>query len=338
QELEALAEEKRRKEAEARHKEHEAQRRKAMVFEQHSILQRKLAEDARKKQAEEEEEKRKRAAEEKEQQKTQKTQPKDPKDSKDPKDQKKTEEDEAARKARAEKLDAKIWKQRIPDPSEPITTACFEVYKMGKHQRTHLFSGDKSSWIIGRGPAGVDVVISNARISRKHAEVTSQGPLMFLNDMGSTYGSAMNGEKIEAKSPVELTNGARFRFGGLPELYVYREPAEEEEEPSSPPVEAEVSGMAMAEDFADLPPPQSEPLPPPTPAPAPEIDAEAAAAACAAQQAQAAEEDEARVRRIQQKRQERRAAEAAEKVQMAAKKEEERKKKEEERKKKQDGS
>ena len=57
----------------------------AMVFEQHSILQRKLAEDARKKQAEEEEEKRKRAAEEKEQQKTQKTQPKDPKDSKDPK-------------------------------------------------------------------------------------------------------------------------------------------------------------------------------------------------------------------------------------------------------------
>lgn len=42
-----------------------------------------------------------------------------------------------------------IWKQRIPDPSEPITTACFEVYKMGKHQRTHLFSGDKSSWIIG---------------------------------------------------------------------------------------------------------------------------------------------------------------------------------------------
>ena len=36
-----------------------------MVFEQHSILQRKLAEDARKKQEQEEEEKKKKAAEEK---------------------------------------------------------------------------------------------------------------------------------------------------------------------------------------------------------------------------------------------------------------------------------
>lgn len=40
-----------------------------MVFEQHSILQRKLAEDARKKQEQEEEEKKKKAAEEKVQEK-----------------------------------------------------------------------------------------------------------------------------------------------------------------------------------------------------------------------------------------------------------------------------
>ena len=68
----------------------------------------------------------------------------------------------------------------------------------------------------------------------------------------------------------------RFRFGGLPELYVYREPPpadEEVEEPSSPPIHAEarwpgaglelvktaatspqVSGMATAEDGPDLPP------------------------------------------------------------------------------------
>ena len=83
------------------------------------------------------------------------------------------------------------------------------------------------------------------------AEVTSQGPLLFLNDLGSTYGTAarlgvyfvvsfdhwrssgfqaksefvldiffcpwmtfwkaMNKEKLEAKSPVELVNGARCR-------------------------------------------------------------------------------------------------------------------------------
>lgn len=303
QELEALAEERRKKEAEVRKKEQEAQRRKAMVFEQHSILQRKLAEDARKKQEQEEEEKKKKASEEKVQ-------------------EQRTEADEAERKAKAEKLDAKIWNQKIPDMMEPTSSPCFEVYKSGKHQRTHALGGDKSSWIIGRGPAGVDIAIGNPRISRKHAEVTSQGPLLFLNDLGSTYGTAMNKEKLEAKSPVELVNGARFRFGGLPELYVYREPVEEEEEPSSPPVEAEVTGTALAEDAPDLPPPAPAPEPV-----APQIDAEAAAAAAAKAAEEAEAEDEARIKRIQQKRQERKAAEAAEKALVAAKKEEERKKK-----------
>ncbi|CAK9020082.1 unnamed protein product [Durusdinium trenchii] len=316
QELEALAEERRKKEAEARAKEHEAQRRKAMVFEQHSILQRKLAEDARKRQAEEEEERRKKALEEKAQEKEQKEQ----------KVQKTNEAEEAERKAKAAKMDAKIWNQRIPDMVDPVSTACFEVFKLGKHLRTHVLGGDKSRWIIGRGPAGVDIAIGNPRISRKHAEITTQGPLMFLNDLGSTYGTAMNKEKLEAKSPVELVTGARFRFGGLPELYVYREPVEEEEEPSSPPVEAEVTGTAYAEDAPDLPPPVQ--AAPEAPA-APEIDAEAAAEASAAAKAVADAEDEARIKRIQQKRQERKAAEAAEKAQAAAKKEEERRKKQE---------
>lgn len=43
----------------------------------------------------------------------------------------------------------------------------------------------------------------------------------------------------------EPSKRCRFRFGGLPELYVYREPVEEEEEPSSPPVEAEVWQACM---------------------------------------------------------------------------------------------
>ena len=35
---------------------------------------------------------------------------------------------------------------------EPSASPCFEVYKSGKHQRTHALSGDKSSWIIGQMP------------------------------------------------------------------------------------------------------------------------------------------------------------------------------------------
>ena len=68
----------------------------------------------------------------------------------------------------------------------------------------------------------------------------------------AAWHEALNKEKLEAKNPVELVNNARFRFGGLPELYVFRE-ATEEEEPSSPPVEAEVTGSAYAEDAPDAP-------------------------------------------------------------------------------------
>ena len=139
----------------------------------------------------------------------------------------------------------------------------------------------------------------------------------------------------------------RFRFGGLPELYVFREPPAAEEgeaeEPSSPPVVAEVqlsilhdsdhlrplclslgqvSGMATAEDGPDLLPqavicscplhswcwPGSLEVSQTESAPAPVIDPEAAAAASAAARAAAEAEDEARVRRIQQKRQEQHAA------------------------------
>eukprot|EP00439_Symbiodinium_sp_Y106_P084723 s983_g26.t1 len=330
QELEALAEERRRREAEARKKDLEAQRRKAMVFEQHSILQRKLAEDARKRQAEEEERRKKEAEEKQQQQKDdQKNEQKEDQNN----DQKKVdeppkEEDEEVRKEKIAKREAKVWSQPIPDPADPVLEPCFDVYKNGKLVRTHHLTGEKTSWIIGRGPAGVDIAIGNARISRKHAEISCQTPLMFLTDLGSTYGSAMNAENLEKNQPVELVDGARFRFGGLPELYVYREPPpadEEAEEPSSPPIQAEVSGMATAEDGPDLPPqvPQAESVP------APVIDPEAAAAASAAARAAAEAEDEARVRRIQQKRQERKAAQEAEKAVAAAKKEEDKKKKQE---------
>lgn len=54
--------------------------------------------------------------------------------------------------------------------------------------------------------------------------MTTQGPMTFLTDLGSSYGTAtwgasghgsfseaLNKEKLEAKNPVELVNNARPR-------------------------------------------------------------------------------------------------------------------------------
>ena len=44
---------------------------------------------------------------------------------------------------------AQIWSQHVPNLIDAIPTACFDVYKFGKHQRTIILSGHKSSWVIG---------------------------------------------------------------------------------------------------------------------------------------------------------------------------------------------
>eukprot|EP00930_Biecheleria_cincta_P086817 TRINITY_DN76066_c0_g1_i1.p1 TRINITY_DN76066_c0_g1~~TRINITY_DN76066_c0_g1_i1.p1 ORF type:complete len:613 (+),score=164.67 TRINITY_DN76066_c0_g1_i1:74-1912(+) len=199
---EALAAEKRKQESEIRKKEEEAKKRKNLAFE----IQLRAAEEAKRKHIEEEEQRK--LDEEKANMKATLKQIK-------------------AREAKQVKVaakDAALWNQIIPDLNYQLYDHCFEVFRSEERVARHKLRGSKNTWIIGRGPEGVDVVISNQRISRKHAKVTSQGGLMFLTDLGSTYGTAVDGEKLEKNSPMELSNNARCRFGGLYELYVYREP------------------------------------------------------------------------------------------------------------------
>lgn len=341
---EALAQQKRQQEAEIRRKEEEAKRRKALFFEQ-SL---KAAEEARKKQAEEEQEA-ERAAEE-----AQKLL------------EAKKEEAKAARLAAAKAKDASIWNQVIPDPNYEIFDPCFEVFKAGRRVCRHLLLGGDRSWMLGRGPEGVNIPFANDRISRKHAEISSQGGLMFITDLGSKYGTAMNGNPIDKHTPVEFARGARFRFGGLPEVFVFREPNAQRKpgvkrhrardiecsiygagqsmsddefspiegddiESAQTPLVGDYSPSAGAaspsDDDLQMPPDLVDNSSPAEP------DPEAVAAESAAAAAAAAEEEEARLKRIQQKaqqkREERKAAAAAAAAELAAKKEEERRLKEE---------
>lgn len=199
---EALATEKRKQESEIRKKEEEAKRRKNLAFENHL----RAAEEAKRKQIEEEEQRK--LDEEKANMKAtlKKMKAKD------------------AKRAKIEAKDAALWNQIVPDLNYRLYDHCFEVFKNEQRVARHKLTGSKNAWMIGRGPEGVDIVIRDQRISRKHAKVTSQGGLMFLTDLGSTYGTAVDGERLEKNMPMELSSNARCRFGGLYELYVFREP------------------------------------------------------------------------------------------------------------------
>jgi hypothetical protein len=61
------------------------------------------------------------------------------------------------------------------------------------------------------GREGCDIVLSDSEVSRRHAMVRREGDVFVIEDLGSTNGTFVNGERITA--PRRLTEGDEVRFG-----------------------------------------------------------------------------------------------------------------------------
>jgi len=70
---------------------------------------------------------------------------------------------------------------------------------------------DRSSTVIGRG-RGADLVLNEATISRAHALFGLEGSRPFVQDLGSTNGTLVNGERAERRL---LEDGDELRMGRL---------------------------------------------------------------------------------------------------------------------------
>jgi serine phosphatase RsbU (regulator of sigma subunit) len=68
---------------------------------------------------------------------------------------------------------------------------------------------DKPIFVIGRR-RGVDLQLSNADVSREHAEIAREGDRFFIRDRGSTYGTFVNGQQVAEHA---LEHGDRIRCG-----------------------------------------------------------------------------------------------------------------------------
>jgi SARP family transcriptional regulator, regulator of embCAB operon len=63
---------------------------------------------------------------------------------------------------------------------------------------------------IGRSPDN-DIVLSDAKVSRHHAAITSNGTTFVITDLGSVNGVLLNGQRIDPSA--ELFEGDRIRIG-----------------------------------------------------------------------------------------------------------------------------
>lgn len=73
-----------------------------------------------------------------------------------------------------------------------------------------VFDLNRDELVIGRD-ASADIVISDAEVSRKHARLYAQGGTYMIEDLGSTNGSFVNGQRL--MGPHALKNGELIMLG-----------------------------------------------------------------------------------------------------------------------------
>jgi hypothetical protein len=73
-----------------------------------------------------------------------------------------------------------------------------------------VFSLEKANMFIGRD-LGNDIVINDAEVSRRHARLVMQGDSYVIEDLGSTNGTSVNGQRLTG--PRLLKSGDAVTFG-----------------------------------------------------------------------------------------------------------------------------
>ncbi|MDO8684143.1 MAG: FHA domain-containing protein [Armatimonadota bacterium] len=91
-------------------------------------------------------------------------------------------------------------------PSEEAPGKLIETAS-GREFALHL--GENS---VGRQSS--DVLITDGSVSRSHAKLTLADGKLMVEDLGSSNGTFVNGQKVEPGEQVEAANGAEIKFGG----------------------------------------------------------------------------------------------------------------------------
>ena len=69
--------------------------------------------------------------------------------------------------------------------------------------------------IIGRNPKDSPYIINHADVSRKHARIKVKNSRVFIEDLGSTNGTSVNGQSIDDKGLVSVSSGDQIIIGSV---------------------------------------------------------------------------------------------------------------------------
>ncbi len=80
--------------------------------------------------------------------------------------------------------------------------------------------GQSQGMCIGRAADQCELVVPHPTVSRRHAKLSVAGEALQVEDLGSTNGTAVNGNVLKAGAPIALQAGSKLRLGDV-ELIVH---------------------------------------------------------------------------------------------------------------------
>jgi hypothetical protein len=120
---------------------------------------------------------------------------------------------------RPKRVEEQTAQTEIPvDPRSTDRQALALALPVGKRLSLAVIDGPDSGLVfriekprITIGRSGADLTIDDSEASRQHASIEIRDTLYLLQDLGSTNGTLVNGEKIH--EPTEISSHSEFQVG-----------------------------------------------------------------------------------------------------------------------------
>lgn len=115
----------------------------------------------------------------------------------------------------AAELDARVSPQHVSVNRSRISGRLVGLGSSSSIEMDDALLSSKEGLVIGRSANLNHVVLNDSRVSRRHARLHKEGHIVVLEDLNSTHGTTVNGNKLQPFSKTVVNQGDRIDIAGI---------------------------------------------------------------------------------------------------------------------------